>query len=131
MGQIFLGEKVIPVTFIKLALGDEDKVEFELGKKIKVSGTSKGKGFQGVVKRHGFRGAPSSHGQKSAHRAPGSIGATGPQRVFPGTKMAGRTGGRTATIKNLEVVNFDRNRNLLLLKGAVPGYNGAELKIYL
>lgn len=133
MGQIFRDDKAIPVTFVKLSLekGETDEVQFELGKKIKVSGTSKGRGFQGVVKRYGFRGAPSSHGHKSAHRAPGSIGATGPQRVFPGTKMPGRMGGETVTVKNLEVVDFDRKRNLLLLKGAVPGYNGAELKVYL
>lgn len=131
MGQIFRDDKTIPVTFVELDSSPKEEIRFEPGKKIKVSGTSKGRGFQGVVKRHGFHGAPSSHGQKSHHRAPGSIGATGPQRVFPGTRMAGRMGGVTVTVKNLEVVDFDPERNLLLLKGAVPGHNGAKLKIHL
>jgi len=127
MGQIFKDEEAVPVTFVSL---DSDvDAEFEVGSKLKVSGTSKGKGFQGVVKRHGFAGSPKSHGTKHTLRAPGSIGSTGPQRVFPGVKMAGRMGGVTSTVKNLEVVSYDKDRKLLALKGAVPGNKGGELKI--
>lgn len=129
MGQIFKDEEVIPVTLITIENGAD--TEFEVGSKVKVSGKSKGKGFQGVVKRHGFHGSDKSHGQKHTLRAPGSIGATGPQRVFPGMKMAGRMGNTTTTIKNLEVAAFDKDRGLLMLKGAVPGNKGGELKIYI
>ena len=128
MGQIFLEERAIPVTLIELEASPE--AELKIGDKLKVSGISKGKGFQGVVKRHGFHGGPKSHGQKKKHRSPGSIGATGPQRVFPGTKMAGRMGGVTSTIRNLEVVAYDQNRKILMLKGAVPGNKGKVLKVY-
>lgn len=128
MGQIFREERVIPVTFIELENAPE--AEIKEGDRLKVSGTSKGKGFQGVVKRHGFHGGPKSHGQKKKHRSPGSIGATGPQRVLPGTRMAGRMGGVTSTIRNLEVVAYDANRKILMLKGAVPGNKGGTLKIY-
>jgi len=128
MGQIFKDDEAIPVTFITLDEGSD--MEFEVGKKLKVSGISKGKGFQGVVKRHGFSGSDKTHGQKHTLRASGSIGSTGPQRVFPGVKMAGRMGGTTSTIKNLEVVEFNKDRRLLVLKGAVPGNKGRELKIY-
>ena len=128
MGQIFKDDEVIPVTFISLA--EDADTEFEAGSKLKVSGISKGRGFQGVVKRHGFHGSDKTHGQKHTHRAPGSIGSTGPQRVFPGIKMAGRMGGTTSTLRNLEVVSFDKDRKMLELKGAVPGNRGGELKIY-
>ena len=84
-----------------------------------------------MVKSHGFDGSDTSHGQKRTLRAPGSIGATGPQRVFPGMKMAGRMGNATVTVKNLEVAAFDKDRGLLMLKGAVPGNKGGELKIYI
>lgn len=129
MGQIFRDEEVIPVTLISIEKGA--KAVFEVGSKVKISGKSKGRGFQGVVKRHGFHGGPKSHGQKHTLRAPGSIGATGPQRVLPGTKMAGRMGNTTTTIKNLEVASFDEKMGLLMLKGAVPGRRGSELKIFL
>jgi len=129
MGQIFRDEEVIPVTLISIEKGAN--VEFEVGSKVKISGKSKGRGFQGVVKRHGFHGGPKSHGQKHTLRAPGSIGATGPQRVLPGTKMAGRMGNATTTIKNLEVASFDEESGLLMLKGAVPGSRGSSLKIFL
>lgn len=94
---------------------------FEAGQKVDVIGTSKGKGFQGVVKRHGFHGSPASHGHKDQLRMPGSIGAGGPQRVFKGTKMAGRMGGDRVTVQNLEVVNVDTKTNTVAIKGAVPG----------
>lgn len=129
MGQIFRDEEVIPVTLISIEKGAN--VGFEVGSKVKISGKSKGRGFQGVVKRHGFHGGPKSHGQKHTLRAPGSIGATGPQRVLPGTKMAGRMGNATTTIKNLEVASFDEESGLLMLKGAVPGSRGSSLKIFL
>lgn len=128
MGQVFRDEGVIPVTLVQLE--NAPREELKTGDKLKVSGTSKGKGFQGVVKRHGFHGGPKSHGQKKKHRSPGSIGATGPQRVLPRTKMAGRMGGVTITIRNSEVVDFDKERSLLILKGAIPGNKGGTLKIY-
>ena len=129
MGQIFKDEIVVPVTLISIE--KEEDVNFEVGAKLKVSGTVKGRGFQGVVKRHGFKGSPKTHGQKHTLRAPGSIGSTGPQRVFPGVKMAGRMGGNKVTISNLEVAAFDKERGVLMLKGAVPGNKGGELKIYI
>ena len=99
---------------------------FEVGEKVNVTGTSKGKGFQGVVKRYNFRGGPKTHGQSDRHRAPGSIGAgTTPGRVIRGKKMAGRTGGDKVTVKHLEVVMVDSDRNLLLVKGGVPGHKDA------
>lgn len=95
---------------------------FEPGDVIDISGISKGHGFQGVVKRHGFKGGPKTHGQSDRHRAPGSIGAgTTPGRVFKGTKMAGRQGGERVTVQNLRVVRVDPDRNLLLVRGSVPG----------
>ena len=129
MGQIFKDEIVVPVTLISIE--KEEDVNFEVGAKLKVSGIVKGRGFQGVVKRHGFKGSPKTHGQKHTLRAPGSIGSTGPQRVFPGVKMAGRMGGNKVTISNLEVAAFDKERGVLMLKGAVPGNKGGELKIYI
>ncbi len=128
MGQVFREEDVVPVTFIKL---QEGGVEFNVGDKVQVSGVSKGKGFQGVVKRHGFSGAAMmTHGTKHTNRAPGSIGATGPQRVFPGTRMGGRMGGDNINAKKLKVIAYEKDQNLLLVKGAVPGVKGGKLKIY-
>ena len=91
------------------------------GDVVKIVGTSKGRGFQGVVKRYGFGGGPKSHGQKNRMRAPGSIGSTAPQRVVPGRRMAGRMGTDRITVKNLKVVSIDVEKNQLFLKGAVPG----------
>jgi len=102
---------------------------FEVGDVVAVSGTSKGKGFQGVVKRHGFSGAPTSHGHRHDTRKPGSIGATGPQRVFKGTRMAGRMGSDRITVKNLEVVAIDTKTGQLLVKGALPGRRGTLLEV--
>lgn len=108
-----------------LALGDEIAVGdvFAEGDRIHVIGTSKGKGFQGVVKRHNFGGVnDATHGQHNRQRAPGSIGqASDPSRVFKGTKMAGRTGGDRVTVKNLRVVRVFPEKNLLLVNGAIPG----------
>ncbi|WP_167613196.1 50S ribosomal protein L3 [Maribellus sediminis] len=116
--------------------------EFELGQQIDVSifhekdyvdviGVSKGKGFQGVVKRHNFRGVnDATHGQHNRLRAPGSIGASSwPSRVFKGMRMAGRDGGKTITIENLEVVKIIPEKNLLVVKGSVPGARGSYLII--
>ncbi len=108
-----------------LGLGDEVSVGdvFADGDAVHVIGTSKGKGFQGVVKRHNFGGVnDATHGQHNRQRAPGSIGqASDPSRVFKGTKMAGRTGGDRVTVKNLRVVRVFPDKNMLLVKGAVPG----------
>ena len=102
---------------------------FEVGQTVDVIGTSKGKGFQGVVKRHGFHGSPASHGHKDQLRMPGSIGAGGPQRVFKGTKMAGRMGGDRVTVQNLEVVHVDAKTNTIAIKGAVPGSRGSFITV--
>lgn len=102
---------------------------FSEGDIVEVSGVSKGKGFQGVVKRHGFHGGPRSHGQKHSEREPGSIGATGPQRVFKGTKMGGRMGNDTVTVKGLRVVAVDTENNVLFVSGAVPGRRGTLLTV--
>lgn len=102
---------------------------FEPGDVISVSAVSKGKGFQGVVKRHGFKGGPGSHGDKHVLRAPGSIGATGPQRVFKGVRMAGRMGGERVTVENLTVLQVNTDENMLLVKGAVPGRTGTLVEV--
>jgi len=111
-------------------VGDSFDVSiFAEGDTVEVSGITKGKGFQGVVKRHGFHGGPRSHGQKHSEREPGSIGATGPQRVFKGTRMAGRMGTDRVTVKNLRVVAVDKENNLLYISGAIPGRRGTLLEI--
>ena len=95
-----------------------------------MTGTSKGKGFAGVVKRHGFAGGPKTHGQSDRWRAPGSIGATTtPGRVFKGQRMAGRMGLDRVTVQNLRVVRVDAERNLLLVEGSVPGPNEGLLLV--
>lgn len=114
----------------KLERGQKiDASVFQEGDMVKVSGISKAKGFQGVVKRHGFHGAPATHGTKHAHRQPGSIGATWPQRVIKGMRMAGRMGGGRVSVKNLEIAKIDAENNLLAIKGAVPGKRGTLLEI--
>ena len=103
---------------------------FNAGEHVHVSGTSKGKGFTGVMKRWGFHGGPASHGAEKWHRRPGSIGQSAdPSRVFKGTRMAGRAGFRKVTVKNLKVVKVESERNLLLLGGAIPGPNGGYVII--
>mgnify|MGYP001350164197 CR=1 FL=1 len=102
-------------------VGQEVSVDiFEAGEKVDVTGISKGKGYQGAVKRHGYAKGPSSHGSRF-HRSPGSLGPVDPGRVFKGTKLPGRTGGERVTIQNLEVVRVDVERNVILIKGNVPG----------
>jgi len=103
---------------------------FTAGDEIDVTGTSKGKGFAGVMKRHGFHGVSSSHGAHKNHRKPGSIGACAtPGRVFKGTRMAGRMGSDTVTVQNVEVHAVDIEKGLILLKGAVPGPKGGLVMI--
>jgi large subunit ribosomal protein L3 len=97
---------------------------FAAGELVDVTGTSKGRGFQGGVKRHGFRGGPRTHGQSDRLRAPGSIGSSAtPGRVFKGLRMAGRMGNDRVTVQNLKVLRVDPERNLLLIEGSVPGPN--------
>lgn len=108
----------------KYQLGQEIKADiFQAGDYIDVSGVSKGKGFAGGMKRHGFRGGPATHGQSDRPRSPGSIGAQGFQRVIRGLRMAGHLGSERVTIQSLEVVSVDPVKNLMLIKGAIPGPN--------
>ncbi len=112
-----------------LEVGAELKVDlFEAGQKVDVRGTSKGKGFQGGVKRHNFRTQDATHGNSLSHRAPGSIGqCQTPGRVFKGKKMAGHMGAEKVYVQNLEVVRVDADRNLILVKGAIPGARGGDV----
>lgn len=110
--------------------GDKIQVSvFRPGETVEISGISKSKGFQGVMKRHGFKGAPATHGTKHAHRQPGSIGTRFPQHVTKGRRMAGRMGGERITVKGLEIFNVDEEKNILVVKGAVPGRRGSVLEI--
>ena len=111
-------------------VGDELKADiFMAGDKIDIQGTSKGKGFQGVIKRHGQHRGPMGHGSMY-HRRPGSMGSTStPGRVFKGKKLPGHMGAETVTIQNLEVIKVDLDKNIILVKGSVPGAKGSKLKI--
>ncbi len=123
----------------ELRSGEEQEIQagqkidvslFKAGDLIDITGVSKGKGFAGVVKRHHFAGGPKTHGQSDRHRAPGSIGASAsPGRVFKGLRMAGHLGNKRVTVRNLEVFEADPARNLLLVKGAVPGGRNGLLLI--
>jgi large subunit ribosomal protein L3 len=115
----------------ELATGAELKVDmFEVGERVDVTGTSKGKGFAGTVKRHNFRTQDATHGNSVSHRAPGSIGQNqSPGRVFKGKKMSGHMGDERVTTQNLEIVRVDAERNLLLIKGAVPGATGGTVMV--
>ncbi len=112
-------------------VGQELKADiFEIGESIKVIGTSKGKGFSGVVRRWNFSGGPKTHGQSDRHRAPGSIGAgTSPGRVWPGTKMAGHYGVDTVTVKGLRIVATDVEKNVVLVRGSIPGAKNGIVRI--
>jgi large subunit ribosomal protein L3 len=114
-----------------LEAGSEIKVDiFEAGQKVDVAGTTIGKGFAGVIKRHNFRMQDATHGNSLSHRAPGSIGQNQtPGRVFKGKKMAGHMGNKKRTAQNLEIVRVDAERNLLLIKGAVPGSKGNDVVV--
>ena len=114
-------------------VGDNlDSGIFTVGEKIKVSGKSKGKGFQGVMKRHGFGGVGgTTHGQSDRLRAPGSIGSSSyPSRVFPGMKMAGRMGNDNVSVRNLQVIKIIAEKNIILVKGAVPGATNSIVELY-
>ncbi|WLD93528.1 50S ribosomal protein L3 [Alkalihalobacillus sp. AL-G] len=114
-------KEVRGVSMADYEVGQEVKVDiFQEGDVVDVTGTSKGKGFQGVIKRHGQSRGPMSHGSRY-HRRPGSMGATDPMRVFKGKKLPGRMGGKRVTVQNLEIVKVDAERNLLMIKGNVPG----------
>ena len=118
------------MDFIEVKVGDEIKADtFVAGDKVDIQGTSKGKGFQGVIKRHGQSRGPMGHGSMY-HRKPGSMGPTStPGRVFKGKKLPGHMGAETVTIQNLDVVRVDLDKNVILVKGSVPGAKGAILKI--
>jgi len=130
-----------PKRFVaEVPMGDGDEVKlgqtvtvegFEPGQSVHITGTSKGKGFAGVMKRHNFRGGPGGHGSH-AHREPGSVGQCAtPSRVFRGVRMPGHMGGDTVTIRNVQVVRVDAEQNLMLVKGAVPGGKDSLLTIRL
>ena len=113
-----------------MKVGDEINVSlFQEGDKVKISGFSKGKGFQGGVKRWGFSGRGSSHGVKHEHRTLGSTGTSFPERVIKGRKMPGRTGNQRISVKNLKIVRVDKENNILAVRGAVPGRRGTLLEI--
>lgn len=115
--------------FANLNVGDQVKADiFTEGEKVDITGVSKGKGYQGPIKRHGYGRGPMSHGSHY-HRGVGSLGSVDAARVFKGTKMAGRMGGKRRTTQALEVVKVDLERNLLLIKGAVPGVNGSMVTV--
>ena len=116
-------QSVEPETENQLNIGQViDVNSFSVGDRIDVTGYSKGRGFSGGIKRHGFHGGPKTHGQSDRHRAPGSIGAgSTPGKVIKGMKMAGHYGDEKVTVQNLEVVQTDNNRNLIFVKGAIPG----------
>jgi large subunit ribosomal protein L3 len=116
VGEFKKGAEIKPDTFTE-------------GDKVIIKSISKGKGFQGVVKRHGFAGAPASHGHRHDLRAPGSIGSAFPERVMKGKRMAGRMGTQSVTVKNLEIIKVDSERGIIAIKGAIPGNNGAVVKV--
>lgn len=131
-GKLFRHLREVKADAIdEVEVGQEIDVSlFEPGDKVDAVGLSKGRGFAGGVKRHGFHGGPKTHGQSDRHRAPGSIGAgSSPGRVLKGLKMAGHMGNVRITVRNLEVMSSDPERNLLLLSGAVPGARNSLLTI--
>jgi large subunit ribosomal protein L3 len=135
----FSKQKVKPFRFLREFkfqnsethdIGSEIKVDmFKEGEKVNIIGFSKGKGFAGSIKRHNFSGGPKTHGQKDYYRATGSIGATDAARVFKGKKLPGRMGNEKVKIKNIEIVKVDIDRNLILLKGAIPGPNNSLVAV--
>jgi large subunit ribosomal protein L3 len=130
-GDLLIELRVADGDETEYEVGSELRVDvFEAGQKVDVVGTSIGKGFAGTVKRHNFRTQDATHGNSLAHRAPGSIGQNQtPGRVFKGKKMSGHMGNVRRTAQNLEVVRVDEERNLLLIKGAVPGHKGGRVVV--
>lgn len=115
---------------VSFNVGDTlDVSTFKEGDTVHVRGIMKGRGFQGGVHRYNFSGGPKTHGQKNRHRAPGSIGSTAPQRVWPGRRMAGHMGTTTVTVKNLKVVAVDADKKTMMVKGSVPGNTGSLVEI--
>lgn len=134
LGELAVLDMVEAELKDKYPLGSEIKVEeiFSIGDVVKVTGISKSKGFQGVVKRYGFAGGPRTHGQSDRERAPGSIGqTTTPGRVYKGKRMAGRMGGKQVTISGLKIIGFDQEKNLMQIKGLIPGNSGQAVLIKL
>jgi large subunit ribosomal protein L3 len=131
---------VNPLRFVQeIRISSEEADRYKVGEAIDVSlfkegeivdvvGTAKGKGFAGVIKRYNYHRGPMSHGSKY-HRGSGSLGATGPAKVFKGRRLPGRLGGRRVTVQGLEIIKVDPEKNLLLIKGAVPGRNGAFVQV--
>ena len=117
------------VKGVSAVKGDMLSFDFVSGDKVEATGITKAKGFQGVVKRYNFKGGPRSHGQKHSERERGSSGAGGYQRVFKGTRMAGRMGGDKMTFKNLTVISVDQENKLIYIKGAIPGRRGTVIEI--
>jgi large subunit ribosomal protein L3 len=131
-GEIIQEFQVNADTAAKYAAGATVPVSdvFAVGQKVDVQGTTIGKGFAGTIKRHHFKSQRASHGNSRSHRVPGSIGqAQDPGRIFPGKRMSGHLGDDTRTVQNLDVVRVDAERGLLLVKGAVPGYAGADIVV--
>lgn len=135
----FEKQKIKPYKYVKefkfkdidqYEVGSEIKVDlFKEGEKVNITGFSKGRGFAGSIKRHNFSGGPKTHGQKDYYRSTGSIGATDAARVFKGKKMPGRMGNQKVKIKNIEIVKIDTDRNLILLKGSIPGPNNSLVAV--
>jgi large subunit ribosomal protein L3 len=130
-GELLREFPVSPEALANLKVGETVSVEtFKVGELVDVTGTTKGRGFSGVIRRHNFRSNRASHGNSRSHNTPGSIGmAQDPGRVFPGKRMAGHLGDVKCTTQNLEVVRVDAERQLLLVKGAVPGAKGADIVV--
>ncbi len=128
MTQVWQGDIAVPVTVV-LMDGKADLEGIEAGDLVMVSGTSKGRGFAGVVKRYGFHGGPKTHGQKNRLRAPGSNGPTAPQRTIPGRRMAGHMGVERVTVRNLSVISVEPEQKTVSLKGPVPGAIGGKVEI--
>ncbi len=128
MSQVFLPEgTVVPVT---LVAAESWPASLAVGQRLKVTGTSKGKGFAGVVKRHHFKGGPKTHGQSDRERHPGSIGqTTTPGRVYKGKRMAGRMGNDQVTLKSTRVVAIDQAQKILKLSGPMPGARNSQLRM--
>ena len=127
MTQVWEDYQATAITLIEVTAKSDDH-EFKAGDLVWVSGITKGRGFQGVVKRHGFAGGPKTHGQKNRWRAPGPIGATAPQRVIKGTRIAGRMGAQ-GHLEDLTIIDIDNEKNLISIKGAVPGRKGTVVEI--
>ncbi|AGF48705.1 large subunit ribosomal protein L3 [Candidatus Kinetoplastibacterium oncopeltii TCC290E] len=131
-GRLLKEFRLNPVDSLDFTVGSVLDINsiFEVGQEVDVSGTTIGKGFAGAIKRHNFSSQRASHGNSRSHRAPGSIGqAQDPGRVFPGKKMPGHLGSVSCTIQNLEIIRIDSARNLIIVRGAVPGYSDSEIVV--